>query len=432
MAPIPKKGNDTDSRSEFARFRYETASALGLAWDSIIAHKLRSFLTLLGVIIGVASVIIVGSAIDGLSIYAEDSVSKAFGSESFMVAQVAGGRITRKEFLQKLKVNKRLLAEDEAYLRSVNNDKVIYSVYRNSNADVKRENVTCEETSIIGVSADMADIRDINVVDGRFFSDQEEKTAQFVAVIGDEVRTTLFPGESSPLGKTFKIKNLDFIVVGVQEKLGSAFGRSQDKSAYIPATAFKRLYGPGNGSAIFGRPRKESGLTMDQALDVTRVALRVRFHQRPGQTDRFDFLTPDAIRGFIDQLLSLVAAIVIPVTAISLVVGGIVIMNIMLVSVTERTREIGIRKALGAKQYDILLQVLIESVLMATAGGALGVILGAGFVAILGAALSVTLRVPPLYVFLSVFVSGFVGVASGWYPASRAAKLDPITALRSE
>lgn len=425
--------NATVETSNWSRFRHEYGSAISLAWDSIRVHKLRSFLTLLGVIIGVASVILVGSAIDGLGIYAEESTAKAFGSESFLVAQVASaGRMTRKQFFEKIKYNKRLMLEDERYLADVNKGKVLYSVYRNSTVDVKRDNLTCEETTVIGVSADMADIRDITVVEGRFFSDQEEKTAAFVAVIGDDVKTTLFPSLSSPIGKTFKIQNLDFTVIGVQERLGSAFGRSQDKSAYIPQTAFKRLFGPGNGGAIFGRPAKNSGLTMDQGLEQTRVALRTRFHEKPGQEDRFDFITPDAIRGFIDQLLSLVAAIVVPVTAISLVVGGIVIMNIMLVSVTERTREIGIRKALGATQFDILLQILIEAVMMAGAGGLIGVLIGGALTSLLTVLFQVTLRVPPFYVFLSVFVSGAVGVVSGWYPASRAAKLDPIVALRSE
>src|SRR6185437_6907386 len=175
-----------------------------------------------------------------------------------------------------------------------------------------------------------------------------------------------------------------------------------------------------------------SGLTMDQSLDLTRVALRNHFHQKPGEVDRFDFVTPDAIRGVIDSLLAVVAAVVVPVTLISLVVGGIVIMNIMLVSVTERTREIGIRKALGARRGDIMLQILIEAVIMAFAGGAIGVGTGALITAALTAALGFTLRVTVFYVALSVIVSATVGIVSGWYPALKASKLDPIVALRAE
>lgn len=418
--------------TSWVSLRYQFTSALSLAWDSIRSHKLRSFLTLLGVIIGVASVILVGSAIDGLGVYAEESTAKAFGSESYLVGQVvSAGRMTRKQFFAKLKYNRELKMTDDRYLQSVNAGNTLYSPYRQQTVDVKRENVTCEETSILGSSSDMVDIRDITVVEGRFFTSQEEKTSAFVAVIGDDVKTTLFPG-GSPLGKTFKIQNLEFTVIGVQERLGSAFGRSQDKSAYIPITTFNRLFGPGRSIAIFGRPKAGSGMTMQQSLDMTRVALRSRFHQTPDQADKFDILTPDAIRGFIDQLLSLVAAVVVPVTLISLVVGGIVIMNIMLVSVTERTREIGIRKSLGARRFDILLQILIEAVIMAFTGGALGVALGAALTMLLTALFGVTLHVTAFYILLSVLVSGAVGVVSGWYPALKASKLDPITALRAE
>ena len=414
-----------------ASLSYEIKSALGLAWDSISAHKLRSFLTLLGVIIGVASVILVGSAIDGLGLYAEESTAKAFGSESFLLGQVVTAN-SKTEYFDKMRRNKPIKLAEDHYLQSINGDNTIYSPYRQSMVDTKRESLISEDTSILGVSSDMADIRDINVVEGRFFSSTEEQNAAFVAVIGDDLKNNLFPDGGSPLGRTFKIQDLDFTVVGVTERLGSSFGRSQDNSAYVPVTAFNRLFGPGQTISIFGRPRKGSGYTMNQSLDLTRVALRTRFHQRPGEDDRFDFLTLDAIRGFIDSLLSMVAAVVVPVTLISLVVGGIVIMNIMLVSVTERTREIGIRKALGARRFDIMMQILIESVIMAGAGGAIGVAIGAVMTAALTAAFGVTLRVTWFYVLLSVIVSGTVGVVSGWYPASKASKLDPIVALRSE
>jgi putative ABC transport system permease protein len=241
----------------------------------------------------------------------------------------------------------------------------------------------------------------------------------------------LFPG-LSPLGQIIRVEGVEFTVVGVQEKLGSAFGRDQDNSLYIPISAYERLYGPGTGFALFARPRPGSGLSLDAALDETRVGLRDRFHDRPGEIDSFDTLTPDAIRGFIDQLLSMVAAVVVPVTCISLVVGGIVIMNIMLVSVTERTREIGIRKSVGARRSDIMLQILVEAVALAVAGGAMGVGLGALATMLLGRIFELTLHITLGYVALALAVSTIVGVASGWYPASRAAKLDPVVALRAE
>jgi len=408
-------------------------NALRLAADSLRAHKLRSFLTLLGVIIGVASVIMVGAAIAGLGVYAEESTAKAFGSESFLVAQIAAtGRLSRRQYFDKIRRNKPIHNADARFLKSLNGDRVLYSPYRNHASDVKHANLTCEQTSILGASADLAGIRDIGVVDGRFFTEQEDRSRSFVAVIGETIRSTLFPGESSPLGQIIRIEGVEFTVIGVQEKLGSAFGRDQDNSIYIPISAFDRLYGPGTGFALFGRPKPGSGLSLEEALDLTRVALRTRFHARPGQDDNFDTLTPDAIRGFIDQLLSMVAAVVVPVTCISLVVGGIVIMNIMLVSVTERTHEIGIRKALGARHGDIMQQVLIEAVLLAMIGGGVGVAIGAIVTAILGRVFELSLHITLAYVALALGVSTLVGIASGWYPASRAAKLDPVVALRAE
>jgi putative ABC transport system permease protein len=408
-------------------------NAFRLAMDSIRAQKLRSFLTLLGVIIGVASVIMVGAAIEGLGVYAEQSTAKAFGSESFLVAQIAAtGRLSRREYFEKIKRNKPIRTDDARFVEALAGDKVLYSPYRQHISDVKRENAICEDTSILGAGAAMADIRDIGVVDGRFFTDQEDRSRAFVAVIGDTVRTTLFPGDASPLNQIVHIEGIEFTVVGVQERLGSSFGRDLDNSIYIPASAFNRMYGPGNGFALFGRPRPGSGLDLDGALDETRVVLRTRFHALPGQPDNFDTLTPDAIRGFIDQILGMIAAIVVPVTCISLVVGGIVIMNIMLVSVTERTREIGIRKAVGARQIDVMTQILIEAVVLASVGGAMGVALGAVVTAVLGRVFELSLHITAGYVALSLAVSGVTGVVSGWYPASRAAKMDPVVALRAE
>jgi putative ABC transport system permease protein len=420
-----------DTPNSTTPLRFRLSSGAGLAWDSLVAHRLRTFLTLLGIMIGVASVILVGSAIDGLGLYAEQSTAKTFGSESFVLEQVTNAR-SRKEFFDKLKYNRQLKLADERYLEVTNGENALYSAYRNQTIDTKRDNLISENTIILGAEADLPDIRDMVMVDGRFYSKTEVQNAAYVAVIGDDLKNNLFPSGASPVGKTFKIQGLDFTVVGVQERLGSSFGRSQDNAASIPITTFNRLFGPGQSIAIFGRPRPSSGETMQQALDLTRVALRTRFHQKPGQADKFDFITPDAIRAFIDNLLSLVAAVVVPITSISLVVGGIVIMNIMLVSVTERTREIGIRKSLGARRSDIMMQILIEAVIMAFAGGAIGVGLGGVVTKILTATLGVTLRVTPAYVILSVFVSGAVGVISGWYPASKAAKLDPIVALRAE
>jgi putative ABC transport system permease protein len=245
------------------------------------------------------------------------------------------------------------------------------------------------------------------------------------------VAERLFPG-TSPVGRTATIRGRVFTVVGVQEKMGSPFGNNQDNIAYVPFPVFVKMYGPGQSIAVFGRAREGTNMSVQEALDVTRVALRNRFHAQPGHSDRFDSLTPEAMQGFITQLLGMISAVVVPVTLISLVVGGIVIMNIMLVSVTERTREIGVRKSVGARQADIRRQFLIEAVILAGLGGTIGVALGASFTLLLAKAADLTLTITAQYVVLGLAVSGIVGVASGWYPAVRASRLDPIVALRAE
>lgn len=428
--PQPTDSLNPQRRNGFALFWYKFSTSFGLAVDSIRAHKLRSFLTLLGVIIGVGSVILVGAAIDGLGSYAEESTAKAFGGETYMVAQVTNAS-SRKEFFDKLKDHKRIDWADLAYLEEVTGDRILYSPYSNRQADVKRGSETYEECNIIGSFANLPEIRDVNLAQGRYFSEQEDATRQQVGVIGYDIAERLFPG-TNPLGKTVTIRGREFTVIGVQEKLGSAFGRSQDNGVYIPYRTLTRIWGTERNMSIFGKPRPGSGLTLDEALDVTRVALRVRYKQKPSELDKFDTLTPDAIRGFIESIMSLISAVVVPVTAISLLVGGIVIMNIMLVSVTERTKEIGIRKALGARQGDIRLQFLLESSLLAAVGGLIGILVGAVLTIVIGKAFELTMSITAFYVVLSLGVSSAVGIVSGLYPAVRAAKLDPVEALRAE
>jgi putative ABC transport system permease protein len=407
-------------------------TAIGLAVDSIRAHKLRSFLTLLGMIMGVASVILVGAAIDGLGSYTENVTSKAFGSDSFMFAQIASvGRLSARELADKQRKNKRIRPEDVAYLRTETGNDVIYSPYQNRTDDVKGDNQVYEGCSILGVSYTMTAIRDVPVIEGRFFNETEEQRHSHVAIVGDDIRNTLFPGQS-PIGKIIRVGGQEFSVIGLMERQGSSFGMNLDNLVYMPTTTYTEIYGSQKGMAVFGKTAPGRNLPMSEAMDLTRTALRSRFHALPGQPDNFDTLTPDSVRSFVGQILGVIAAVVVPVTGISLVVGGIVVMNIMLVSVTERTREIGVRKSLGARRSDIMLQFLTESVILSLFGGCFGVALGALVAFAISKIAGLTLVVTLPYVLVSVFVSSAVGIVSGWYPARRAAYLDPVVALRAE
>lgn len=407
-------------------------TAAGLALASIRAHKLRSFLTLLGVIIGVCSVVVVGAAIEGLGVYAEESTSKIFGSDSFQIGQLLQvGGMSRRERFDRLKYNHQIRPDDYVYLKQTTGDSIYYTPYRQRSEDIKYESQILESTVIIGVAASLADIKDVALTAGRFFTEQEERGSTPVAIIGEDVRTAFFPSVN-PLGKQIKIGSMQFEVIGIQEKIGSAGGMSQDKVVYISTSCFTRLYGPEKTMLLFARAKPESGLSLDEALDVARSALRVRFKARPGKPDNFDTLTPDSIRQFINQVLGVIGAAVVPITCISLVVGGIVIMNIMLVSVTERTREIGVRKSLGARPRDLMLQFLLEAITLSLMGGAIG--LGLGYLLSLAGSAASGVRLPITlpYVFLALFVSTAVGVLSGWYPARRAARMDPVEALRAD
>ncbi|MEK6408239.1 MAG: ABC transporter permease [Acidobacteriota bacterium] len=398
-----------------------------IALQSIFSHKLRAFLTLIGIIIGVASVVVVGASIDGLNAYVVEKVSKLLGVNHFVIARIAHvGNMTEEEWEKMMKRNKRLDWDDLDWLlnKCVSCKEVGASA--DSRTDLKHEGQELFGTQISGVTANFAEIGDKTISEGRFLLPHEVEHAAMVCVIGTDLKDKFFTG-LDPVGRTIKIKELPMTIVGVEEKRGSMFGQSLDNHVYIPLTTFGRMFGRRQSLELHGKSHNRE--TLDSTLEEARIAMRNRHKLKGDADDDFGLVNVEQINNQVDQFTGAIAVAVIPITFISLLVGGIVVMNIMLVSVTERTFEIGLRKAVGAKRKHILVQFLIESSVLCSLGGVLGLLLAAGVSALISAATPVPMTITLTYVVLSIAVSSIIGMLFGIYPAVKAARLDPIIAL---
>ncbi len=400
--------------------------AFVIATDSIWSHKLRSVLTLIGIIIGVASVVAVGGAIEGLGTYVKDRLQSTFGSNTFILARIARMNMTNEEWERVSKRNKKLYPDD---LRAVEErcdgcDAVVPVLRRNEDAKLGSKNFY--DASLMGVGADLPKVQDLEIETGRFLSGFDIDHARPVCVIGNDIRRELF-GPVDVLGKEIKVGGDPFFIIGVEKTKGNFFGQSMDNSIYIPYTQFLKKYGTRQSIGI--RVKAPSDEAIESTQDEVRVIMRSKHHLRPNQEDDFDILGSKAMQESVGQFTGAIAAVVTPITLISLVVGGIVIMNIMLVTVTERTKEVGMRKAVGARRRDIMLQFLIESALLASVGGALGLLLGYGIAIVIRSTTPIPMTITFFYILISLAASGGIGILSGIYPAHKAAKLDPIVAL---
>jgi putative ABC transport system permease protein len=404
--------------------------ALVIAVDSIWSHKLRSFLTLLGVIIGVASVVAVGASIEGFGKYINDRLTSVFGSNSFILARIARvGELSAEEWEKLNRRNKRIYTGD---LRAVDGRcdgcTAISPVLRTRD-DAKVGSETFYDADVTGVGSELPKIQQLKIAEGRFLNYFDVEHARPLAVIGADIRKQLF-GPVDVIGKEIKVGGDSFTILGVEESNGSFFGNSMDGNIYIPYTAFLKKYGTRQSLSV--RIKSDSAETFQSTQDEVRVIMRSRHHLRPNQEDDFDILASQEIQNSVDQFTGAVAAVVTPITLISLVVGGIVIMNIMLVTVTERTKEIGTRKAVGARRRDIMLQFLIESALLSSFGGVIGLLLAYGICVLIRNTTPVPMTITFFYILISLATSGIIGVISGIYPAHKASKLDPIVALMRE
>jgi putative ABC transport system permease protein len=403
------------------------AEALRMALGAIWAHKLRSFLTLLGIIFGVATVIVVVTLIEGFNEYFNEKVAN-LGANAFIVNKL--GIVTSfREWIERNKRNKDITMEDLAAIRRSARHVRDAAAMASRRAEIKRASQILRDVSLRGVSYNMIDLDTMKVAHGRYISGDEEYRSAYACFIGHDLADKLFPKED-PLGKEIKIDGRPFRIVGVAQQIGSIFGNPQDNFAIIPISTFQKIYGS-RGSIII-RVAAAGPEALQMAQDEVRVVLRARRKLNFNDPDNFGIVTSDALTNLRERTFGTISLITIGVTSIALVVGGVVIMNIMLVSVLERTREIGVRKALGARRRDILWQFLTESTIMALFGGVIGVALAYGLSKLASTIFSVPTALPLFWTALALVVSASVGLFFGIYPAWRAARLDPVEALRSE
>ncbi len=406
----------------------EFREAIKIALQSLWANKLRSLLTLLGVVIGVASVIAVVTMSNGANTYVSTKIYR-YGADVFTVSKIPRTWSSSEEYLRYLRRKDLKMADYDAVAQQCTACTAVGAML-----DVSGNVVSLKQSAtgvdIRGWTWNMPAMYNIDIARGRMFTPSEQDHGQHVAVVGyDIVDNVMGPGD--PLGKEVRIDGQPYTIIGIAERQGKTLGRSQDNFVSIPLETFMETYGANQSVTIYARSRG-IGAPLERAVDQVQMILRSRRHDALGAPDSFSLDTNQSFAGFVQRFINMFAVVAIGITSISLVVGGIVIMNIMLVSVSERTREIGIRKALGARRRDLMLQFLIESATLALVGGVIGVIGG------IVIAKTVTLLVgfPATVAFWSIlaglFVSTSVGVFFGVYPARKAAMLDPIVALRSE
>lgn len=406
----------------------EIKEALRIALGSLWANKLRSVLTLLGVVIGVASVIAVVTLVNGANVYVATKVNR-YGADVFTVSKQPAIVTSYSEWLRNGK-RKIISLEDYRTVQAQCKQCLQVGAMQSALGKVKYGSQSSTDSRVRGYTAFMPEMQNLGIVEGRSFTQADEDHAARVAVIGSDIEENILRYEN-PLGKEIRVDGVPYTVIGLAEKQGKTLGQSQDDWVAVPLTAYQKTYGTAKTLTIYTKANNGTG-AMEAASDEVRTMMRSLRHDRPGAPDSFELETSDTLVGLWKQISGSFEAVAVAIAAISLVVGGIVIMNIMLVSVTERTREIGVRKALGARRSDILTQFLLESATLALAGGAVGVLGGVVVAQIVTVLLNFPSSIALWSVFAGLLVAISVGIFFGVYPARKAAELDPIVALRSE
>jgi putative ABC transport system permease protein len=405
-------------------------NSFGIAAETLWAHKLRSALTVFGIVTGIAAVVLIGASLEVVREMAVKSTAQTIGANTFVMAQIGSvGTLSRKELSTKLRKNPEIYRREAESLAARVKEDALAAPVLDEIADVKAGNRTFQVAPICGSTSDIQAIREITLSSGRFFSEAENYRSARVAILGQGVVDKLFPS-SDPIGKRIRIKGQSFQVIGVQEKQGSSLGASLDRRVYIPLLAFEKIWGSRRSVTIFLQPKNPELLESTQ--DNSRIAMRALRRLKPNADDNFDLLIPEAGRSFLLRVVSIIAVAIVPISSIALIVAGIVVMNMMLVSVTERTRETGIRKSLGARNRDIFAEILFESIILTLVGGAAGLLISYLGAIALGRAFGAAVSISPGYVLMAMGITTAIGIGAGFFPAYLASRMPPVEALRYE
>ena len=400
---------------------------LAQSMDALRQHKLRAVLTMIGLTMGVATLITVMTLVQGANVYVEQKIAR-LGTDIFQIAKTPFVVTDFNQVIKALRY-KDLHMDDVRAIAAGCRDCAVVGASVSSTARVQYADKELTDITFIGHTPGMADIDSRTVLQGRYFTDGENQRSAYVCLVGDDLVQQLFGGVD-PVGQVIRIDNQEFTVVGSFERIGSVLGQNQDNFAIVPMNTYLRMRG--TRSSIIIQVKSGAGRMFDDAQDEARLVLRARRHVLPGASDDFFIGTKDSYISRWQSISSAFFAVFIMVSSISAIVGGIVIMNVMLVSVTERTKEIGIRRAMGATQQDILRQFLSESVIQCLVGGAIGILFGFLCALALRTFTSFPASVQIWVAALGLVLSSIIGLFFGIYPATRAAKLDPVVALRAE